>query len=878
MGLWGSFDRTEKDRDFAEEIESHLAHEEDANLGLGLSPEDARRRARLRFGNPRTYRQQEWRYRSVRWIEDLRRDFRFAFRALKKELGLVTIAVVVIAVGIGLNTAVFSVIDTVLLKPPPYPHPQELVLLVSTVPRWATSPGGNIPRFSLLRQQTGIFQQVAAYDFGNVSLNITGGDHPQQLRAVHVSADYFALFGAPVVAGRTFTQAEDSPNGGHVAVLSDSLWKTRYGANPKIIGSNIQLDGQSYRVVGVVNSGSITGTPIDLWVPFQFDLNSKDWAQYFRIAARLKPGLTVSQANAQLRSVLDEFRKSFVGLAALEDVEIGDTGRRLLVLWGAVAFVLLIACANVANLLLARGAARSREFSTRAALGAGRVQMIRQLLIESLMLSLAGGLIGLGFGFAVVRILLRITPGDIPRIGQSGAGITLDLRIVLFTLGVSILAALLFGLIPALNASRGNLAAALHENGSPATMSIRRGKLRSALVIAEMAITIVLFIGAVLLIRTFRNLEAVNPGFTMHNVTSMSMSVSGERFQKTAAVTQLIQEGTDRLHTVPGIIDAGVSNCLPMIDTWDTAFGVVGRPLKDLPFTGKANFCLVSYGYFSALEIPLQRGRLLTKQDDATAPDVVVINEAMARRYWPDSDPLKDRILIDTGLRPALVDGMRQVVGIVGDTHDDGPNSEAAPMMYVPLAQIPDQETAMESRWGPLWWFVHTGTDPRALSPSISEALRDASGGLPVGRIRTMEELETRNIARQRLNMLLLSVFGFSGLLMAAIGVYGVMSYSVQQRTQELGVRMAVGAKASKLRNMIIRQGLTLTLIGVLIGTGGALWLTHFLGSFLFEVEPLDPTSFIAAALVLFAASLFSTWVAAIRATRVNPSAALRID
>lgn len=878
MGMRGGVDRTQKDLDFAEEIESHLAHEEDANLAWGLSPQEARRQARLRFGNPETYREREWRYQGVPWIDDLWRDFRLALRALRKEPAFVTIAVVVIAVAIGLNTAVFSVIDAVLLKPLPYPNPHELVLLVSTVPRWASSPGGNIPRFNLLRQQTGVFQQVAAYDSGNVGVNITGSELPQQLHAVHVSADYFALFGASAIAGRIFTAAEDSTNGGHVAVLSYGLWKSRYGANPKIVGSSIQLDGQPYRVVGVVDSGFVTDTPIDLWVPFQFDLNSKDWAQYFRIAARLKPGVTPSQANAQLRSVLDEFRKSFVGLVPLEKAEIGDTDRRLLVLWGAVAFVLLIACANVANLLLARGAARKREFSTRAALGAGRVQIIRQLLIESLMLSLTGGLIGLGLGFAAVRILLRINPGDIPRIGQSGAGITLDLHIVLFTLGISILAALLFGLIPALSASRGNLAAALNENGSHATMGVRRGKLRSALVIAEMAITVVLVTGAALLIRTFMNLQAVNPGFTMHNVISMSMSVSGDQFQKTAPVAQIIQGGTDRLHAVPGIIDAGVSNCLPMVNTGDTAFGVIGRPLKDLPFTGKAGFCLVSYGYFSTLEIPLQRGRMLTKQDDATTPDVVIINEAMARQYWPNGDPLKDRILIDTGLRPSLVDGIRQVIGIVGNTHDDGPNSDAAPMMYVPLAQIPDQQMALDSRWAPIWWFVHTRMDPHSLMSSISGALREASGGLPVGRIRTMEELEARNIARQRLNMLLLTVFGVAGLLIAAIGVYGIMSYSIQQRTQELGVRMALGAQASNLRNMVICQGMTLTLIGVLIGIGAAVWLTRFLSAFLFEVKPLDPISFIATPLILCVVSLFSIWTPAIKATRVNPMTALRTD
>ena len=878
MGGWGSVDRTQKDRDFAEEIESHLAHEEDANLAWGHSPEEARRRARVRFGNPRTYRERAWRYQSVPWIEDLWRDFRFALRALKKSPGVVTIVLVLIAVGIGLNTAVFSIIDVVLLKPLPYPNPHELVLLAGTVPRWSALPGGNLPRFSLLRQQTGIFQQVAAYDFGSAGLNLTGSDHPEQLHAVHVSADYFPLFGARVVAGRTFTAAEDSPNGGHVTVLSYGLWKRRYGANPDIVGSNIELDGQPYRVVGVVGPGFVTDSPIDLWVPFQFDLNSNDVAQYFRLAGRLQPGVTVPEANAQLRLVADEFRKSYVALVPLKQVVIGDTSTRLLVLWGAVAFVLLIACANVANLLLARGAARKREFATRDALGAGRVHIIRQLLVESLMLSLTGGLVGLGLGFAGVRMLLRINQGYIPRVGQDGARIMLDLNILLFTVGLSILTGIVFGLVPAISTSRRNLAAALNENGSHASMGVRNGKLRSALVIAEMAITVVLIIGAALLIRTFMNLEAVNPGFAMHNVISMSMSVSGDRFQKTAPVAQLMQVGTDSLHAVPGVIDAAVSNCLPMVDTGETAFRVIGRPLKDLPFTGKAGICLISYGYFGTLEIPLQRGRMLTKQDDATTPGVMLINEAMARQYWTDGDPFKDRILVDTGLRPTLVDGLRQVVGIVGDTHDDGPNSDATPMMYVPLAQIPDQETALDSRWAPLWWFIRTRMDPHTLTTSISGALRDASGGLPVGHIRTMEELEARNIARQRFNMLLLTVFGVAGLLMAAIGVYGVMSYSVQQRTQELGVRMALGAQASQVRNMVIRQGMTLTLIGVLIGTGGALWLTHFLASFLFEVNPLDPISFIMAPLVLFGVSLLSIWVAAIRATRVDPSTALRID
>ena len=588
MNLRRFSNREKKDHEFAEEIESHLAHAEDANLARGLSAEEARRQAHLRLGNPRTVREREWRYRSFPWMEELGRDLRFAMRSLGKAPAFAIIAVVVIAVGIGVNTAVFSVIDAVLLKPLTYPNPQKLVALTLTTPE-GSFPVASVPFFNLWRQQTSIFEQVSAYDFGGAGLNITGGDHPQQVQGIHVSADYFAMLGAPVIAGRTFTAAEDSPNGGHVAVLSYGLWKSRYGADPKIVGRAIQLDGQPYLVVGVIGPGFVTEAPADLWVPFQFDLNAKDMVVFFTVAARLKEGVTISQANAQLGLAASQFRRLYgddslprrggFGVVSLEQNMIGDTGSRLLVLWGAVAFVLLIACANVANLLLARAAARKREFATRAALGAGRGQIVRQLLVESLTLSLAGGLIGLGLGFAGARLVLRMNPGDIPRIGEHGAGITIDFRIVLFTLGISILTGLLFGLVPAISASRANLAAALNENGSHASMGIRSGKLRSVLVIAEMALTVVLVVGATLLIRTFRNLEAVDPGF--HDAQRNQHVDGGERrpFSEDGS-SGPGHPGGDRSasHAVPGVIDAGVSNCLPMAGGFGMSFDVVGRP------------------------------------------------------------------------------------------------------------------------------------------------------------------------------------------------------------------------------------------------------------------------------------------------------------
>jgi putative ABC transport system permease protein len=887
MNLRRFVDRSKRDQDLAEEIESHLAHERDANMARGLAPDESRRRANLRFGNARTTRERVWRYRSLPWIEDLWRDLRFARRSLAKTPGFATVAVLLIAVAIGVNTAVFSVIDAVLLRPLTYPDPRALVELRNTSPH-GSFPGANIPKFSLWHQQTSIFQQVAAYDFGGSGLNITGGDHPQQVEGIHVSADYFAMFGAPVIAGRTFTAAEDSPHGGNVTVLSYDLWKSRYGADPRVVGSTIQLDGQAYLVVGVIGRGFVTDTPADLWVPFQFDLNSKDMAHFFTVVARLRPGITVPQADAQLRLAADQFRRMYgadtlppeagFSVVSLQESTIGDMRTPLFVLLGAVGFVLLIACANLANLLLARAAARKREFATRAALGAGRGQIIRQLLIESLTLSLSGGAIGLILGFVGVRLLLRINPGNIPRIGEDGSAITLDPNILLFTLGISVLTGVVFGLIPAIGASRPDLAAALNENGSRSGMGVRSGKLRSILVIAEMALTVVLVIGAGLLIRTFLNLQAVDPGFAMHNVMSMAMSVSGDRFQQTAPVAQVVRDGSDRLLAIPGVIDVAVSNCLPMAGGFGMTFDVVGRPRSNSPFTGDAGFDSTSWSYFSTLKIPLLNGRSFTKQDDAAAPGVVIINQAMARQYWPKSDPLKDKIVIGAGAGPAFAEGPRQVIGIVGDTHDGGPNQPPFPMMFIPLAQMPDLETALNSRVAPLYWFVRSQVDPRTLAAPISSALRDASGGLPIAHLRTMEEIEARNIARQRLNMLMLTIFGSAGLLMAAIGIFAVMSYSVEQRTQELGIRMALGAQASNLRNMVLRQGMFLTLIGVAIGVAGAFWLTRLLASFLFGVRPLDPVAFLATPVLLAAVALLAVWLPARRATRVDPMTALRIE
>jgi len=819
-------------------------------------------------------------------FESIWRDLRFALRSLLKAPGFTVIAILVIAVGIGANTAVFSVIDTVLLKPLTYPDPQSLVHLMNNGDQ-GDFPGANVPKFNIWHQQAGIFQQVAAYDNGGAGLNLTGSDKPEQVQGVHVSADYFSILGAPLIAGRTFTGAEDSPHGGNVVVLSYGLWKRRFGGNRDIVGNNIQLNGQPYQVVGIIGRDFVTDNPADLWLPFQLEMTSTDQAHYFGVIARLKSGVTVSMANAQLKLAANQYRTTYpgtlgpngsFGVILWQELMVRDTRSSLYVLLGAVGLVLLIACANVANLLLIRATARKRELATRSALGAGRWHIIRQLLTESLGVSLTGGVLGLILGFAGVRLLLAINPGSIPRIGEDGSAVKVDLNILLFTLGISILTGILFGLVPAISASRKNLAAVLNESSNRAGVGFRSGKVRSLLVVSEMALALVLVIGAALLIRTFMKLQSVDPGFDTHNVLTMSMSISGERFLKTAGVAQVIHDGTERINAVPGVTASAAACCLPLQGGFGLPFNIVGRANGSNPNTGGAGYFPVSWSYFDVFKVPVVRGRNFTERDSGSAPGVVIINEAMALQYWPNSDPLNDRLEVGPGMGTVFAEPPRQVIGVVGDTRDGGLNQDPGPTMYIPVAQMPDKVTELNSRIAPLWWIVRTRMEPHTLTAAVTNAIRDATGGLPVAHIRSMDEIVVLTTSRERFNMLLLSVFGASALLMAAIGIYGLMAYSVQQRTQELGVRMALGAQAANIRNMVVRQGMVLAGIGLVIGIGGAFWLTRFLTGFLFGIRKWDATAFILTPILLCAVALIAVWIPARRATRVDPMSALRFE
>jgi putative ABC transport system permease protein len=816
-------------------------------------------------------------------MDDFWQDLRYAFRVLIANPAFTVTAVAALALGIGANTAIFTVVNAVLLKPLSYPDPERMVQLMNTEPdgQWAAA---SPTKFNNWRAQTSVLQDVTAYDFGGPGFNLTGAV-PEQIHGIHASEAYFRLFGAPVMLGRTFTPQEDSPNGGHVVVISYGLWQRKFGGNPKIVGTALSLGNEPYTILGVLGQSFQSDPVSDIWLPFQIDPNSTNQGHYFLAAARLKPGVTLAQANAQLKLAYDEFRRRWTladpkaGFAVqpLRDSIVGDARSSLLILLGAVGFVLLIACANVANLLLVRATGRKREFAIRAAMGAGRARIIRQLLTESIVLSLTGGILGLILGYAGVRALLAVSPADLPRIGENGSLVGLDWRVLLFTLAVALLTGILFGLFPAIGASRPDLNTTLKESSNRSGTGFRQSKMRSLLVISEVSLALVLLIGAALLIRTFIALRHVNPGFDPHDVLTMEMSLTGDRFQKTAAVAQLVFNARQRLNAIPGVEASASTCCLPLEGGFGLPFDIVGRPHGKDPNTGGAGWMNTSPGYFATFRIPI-RGRDFTDQDTAAAPLVVIINESMAKKWWPKQDPIGQQIVIGKGVGPQFDEPARQIIGVAGDIRDGGLNRDPQPQMIIPQAQVKDDITALNAGIGPVVWLVRTHGDPHQYISVVTEQLRQASGGFPVARVRPMTQVVANSTAREDFNMLLLTTFGASALILAAIGIYGLMAYSVQQRTQEMGIRMALGADRSRIRSLVVWHGMRLAIVGVVIGIGAAFGLTRFIASFLFGVKTWDPFVFVTVPVVLSLVALLAVWMPATRASRLDPQQALRIE
>jgi putative ABC transport system permease protein len=818
-------------------------------------------------------------------VEAFFKDLAHSLRLFRRSPGFTVAAVAALTLGIGTNIAIFTVVNAVLLKPVPFPEPDRLVMFMNTSPQ-GTFSAGSPAKFAHWSRQSSVIQDAAAFNTGVV--NYTGGDTAEQLRSARVSASYFRLFGAPVVNGRTFAPEEDRPGGEKVVVISHGLWIRRFAGDAGVIGRTISLSGEPYVVIGIVGPSfnvAEFGPQPEVWLPFQLDPETQDQGHYFQAAARLKPGTTLDQAKARVQLSAAEFRTKFpqalqanqgFTVAPFQEAFVQNVRSSLLVLAGAVSFVLLIACANVANLLLVRATARKREFAIRAAIGAGRGRIVRQLLTESVVLSVAGGALGLALGLVAIRALLSVNTAGLPRLGEHGVLVGIDWRVLTFTLVVALGTGIVFGLFPALHGSRADLNTTLKESGGPAGTAFRHNKARSALVVAEVALALILLVGSALLIRTSMALRSVDPGFDSHNVLTMRMSLTGPRFEKSAGVEQMVRDGVERLRALPGVEAASATCCVPLQGGYGLPFLIVGRPLQNGPFHGGGGWMTVSPGYFEVFKIPVKRGRTFTERDEGAAPPVAIINESMATQFWKDGDPLNDRIVIGKGImREFAAEQPRQIIGVVADSRDNALNRDPGPKMFVPQAQVPDAANALNVRLTPIAWVMRTRAEPHAMIAQVQEQLRQVTG-LPVSDVRTMDEIVTLSTSRERFNMLLMTVFGSAALLLAALGIYGLMAYSVAQRTQEIGIRLALGADRTAVRRLVVVQGMRLAVVGVVIGLASAVGLTRFITSFLYGVKPLDPLVLVGIPLLLTAVALLAVWIPASRASRVDPLIALR--
>ena len=821
-------------------------------------------------------------------LEAFVKDLKHSLRMFAQSPAFTIAAVAALTLGIGANTAIFSVVNAVLLKPLAFPDADRIVIFMTTSPQGQGS-GASPAKFGHFREQKDVVQDVSAYRTGIV--NYTGGTFPEQLRSGQVSAGFFKLFGATVLRGRTFSEAEDLPDAENVVVISQRFWESRFNRAEDVIGKSISLSGEPYTVIGVLGQfdfSDIGGPTPQVWMPFKLPPNSPDQGHYFQSAGRLKDGVSLDQAKVRFQASADAYRRKYpnalgpnnsFGVQPVREALARNVRSSLLVLAGAVSFVLLIACANVANLLLVRATGRRREIAIRAAIGGSRGRIVRQLLTESVVLSLLGGIFGMVLGVIGIKALLSVNTAGLPRVGEFGASVGVDWRVLGFAFAVSLATGIIFGLIPAWQGAKTDLTSTLKESSGRSGTGFRQNKARSFLVVTEVALALVLLIGSALLIRTAIALTRVDPGFDATNVLTMRMSLTGPRFQNAQVVEQLIRSGVERVRALPGVVEVSATCCVPLQGGYGLPFTIVGRAVDGPgPYHGGGGWMTVSPRYFEVFKIPVKRGRSFEERDDSTSPPVVIINEAMARQYWAKGDPLTERLVIGRGvMREFAGERERQIIGVVGDTRDGGLNSQPGPMMFIPQAQVPDPVNILNLRLSPMAWVVRTQTEPRAMSNAIQEELRQATG-LPVSDVRSMSEVVSLSVSRQKFNMWLMTVFGCSALLLAAIGIYGLMAYSVEQRTQEIGIRLALGAQGSQVKNMVVRQGMILAIVGVVIGLAAALGLARFISAFLFGVDKWDPAVYVAVPAVLTLVALIAVWLPARRASRVDPIIALRYE
>jgi putative ABC transport system permease protein len=793
-------------------------------------------------------------------------------RRLLKAPGFTIVAVITLALGIGANTAIFSVVNGVLLQPLPYPESDRLVGIYHTTEGHRAVMSG--PNFTDVTRTATTLENAAAISTGRMIL--TGEGEPIRLPVAEVSASLFNVLRVRPELGRTFNADENTPGKTNIVILSHSLWQQRFGSEPNVIGRRIQLDGVAKEVVGVMPEGFSYPEERQAWLPIDYDQNfvsRQRGAWFLNVIARLKPGVTPEQSAAEVETIGRNLARQYpdadaeIGMTTypLREAMIHDIRRAVLVLLGAVGFVLLIACANVANLLLARAASRETEMAVRTALGAGRGRLIRQLLTESVMLAMIGAGLGLLLAVWGVAFLTSLKPQGIPRLEN----VRIDGTVILFTMAVAVLTGVLFGLIPAFTATRG-VAASLKESGRGAATHRASARVRGALVIAELALAVMLLAGAGLLMRSFVKLQAVDPGFRPEQALTFELTLPDARYAEDAPRIAFLDQLLPRLRALPGVrAVAGVMG-LPLSGMdFIISFEVEGRPPVPPAQQPAMQVRVATPDYFSTIGIPLKRGRLFTEDDRVGTTRVVLITESAARQFFPNEDPLGKKIKLGWGRGPGKARAGGEVVGIVGDVKEAGLDEPNPPQIYMPFRQWPVSFMSM---------VIKTATRPTALTDAVRSAVYGVDSNLPVSNLRTLDEIVARSISQPRFYMLLLTIFASVALVLAAIGIFGVLSYAVAQRTREIGIRMALGAQARTVIGLVVREAMTLVILGVVCGTIAALLLSRTMTRMLFSVTPTDPATFAIVAMGLLAVALFASYLPARRATRVDPIVALRTE
>ena len=879
------FRRTQFDRELDEEMRLHIELREKElrekeHSEHGLSPEEAHMAARRGFGNSLALREVSHESWGWAWLEHLAQDLRFAFRMFVKNPGFTAIAILTLALGIGANTAIFSIIDAIFLRPLPYPNAQQIYL----VSRTGNAFGGESISpaiFAVWRErQEQIFEHLTLVrGMGNSTLMVSG--EPMSVPSVAISTDFLPMTGVHPILGRDFVSAEGQVGGPNVVMLSNSLWRSGFGSNPNVVGRSVTSNGKPYTIVGVLPPGFTDPTfglfEPQLWFPVQVPATSNDPSNGGRLCfGMLKRGVSVAQAEAVLTPALSDLRREFpkmfmpnerAHLIPLREMLNQWAGTTMLLLFGAVGFVLLIACVNVANLTLARSATRQREIAVRTVIGASRNRIVRQLLTESILLAVLGGVLGIAACYASFQFIVTLVPASLPHVGAFG----IDARVLLFAFALSIATGIAFGLVPALGASRVDLSGSLKESSAQAGAGAARG-LRRFLAASEIAISLVLLIGAALALESLARLTMVKPGFDTQNVLTFAVSLPSQKYDTPAKRTAFFDQAISRVSVIPAVEQAAIIDTLPLRKGGDILFTIEGgtavaptsQPLD-------AEIRIVSPDYFRALRIPLIGGREFTAADDASGAPVVVINRTMARMFWPGKDPIGQQIWIGKPMGPAQSEpAPRRVIGIVGDVRESTLGDMPGQGMFIPYTQTKWNDSAS--------FLLRTRAAAAVSLPAIRSALHSVDPGEPLTHVESMEQVVSGSLNNWRFHAILLGIFGALALVIAAVGVYGVISYSVAQRTHEIGIRMALGAQRGSVLRLVIGQGLALAGIGVVVGIAAALGLTRLMTSLLYGVSANDPLTFAGVAILLLGVALLASYIPARRAMRVDPMVALRYE